>query len=128
MKFNEISQLLDKIATMPFSHVEIKDGDIEIVVDQGQKNEEIVAPTTEQSNVDEAIFVVKSPLVGLIHFDQSGAVGTQIIKKQVIAQIESMKLYNDIQSPVTGTVLEQLVDDGELVEFDQELFKIRIDG
>lgn len=128
MKFNEISQLLDKIATMPFSHVEIKDGDFQVTIDQGQPVEEKVVPVDVQLKTDEPNFIVKSPLVGLIHFDQAGAVGAKITKKQVIAQIESMKLYNDIQSPVTGIVLEQLVDDGELVEFNQELFKIRIDG
>ncbi|MHC9532232.1 acetyl-CoA carboxylase biotin carboxyl carrier protein [Dellaglioa sp. BT-FLS60] len=128
MKYNEISQLLDKIATMPFSHVEIKDGEFKVVIDQEQLAEKPVSKIKVQTDVNETIFVVKSPLVGLIHFDKMGEVGTQVTKKEVIAQIESMKLYNDIQSSVTGVILERLVDDGELVEFNQDLFKIRIDG
>lgn len=128
MKFNEINQLLDKIATMPFSHVEIEDGDFKVVVDQEKPAEKIKVVTDIKKDDNDTIFIVKSPLVGLVHFDKMGTIGTKIVKKQVIAQIESMKLYNDIQSPVTGIVLEQLVDDGELVEFDQELLKIRIDG
>jgi acetyl-CoA carboxylase biotin carboxyl carrier protein len=45
-------------------------------------------------------------------------------KGQVIAQIESMKLFNDIKAPQAGTVQRLLVEDGEGVAYDQPLVEL----
>ena len=38
-----------------------------------------------------------------------------------------MKLINEVKSPVTGTITKRLVNDGEMVEFDQPMFEIKED-
>jgi acetyl-CoA carboxylase biotin carboxyl carrier protein len=38
-----------------------------------------------------------------------------------------MKIYNDIKSPVTGTIIQILADECSLVEFEQPLVKVRVD-
>ncbi|RJP01987.1 acetyl-CoA carboxylase biotin carboxyl carrier protein [Exiguobacterium sp. RIT452] len=52
-------------------------------------------------------------------------VGDQIEVGQVICVLEAMKLFNNLNSEVAGTVVEILVADGDLVEFGQPLFRIR---
>lgn len=74
--------------------------------------------------------LVKSPLVGTFYAapaedaDPFVAVGDQVTKGQVVAIVEAMKLMNDIESDFSGTVAEVLVENGELVEYGQPLFRI----
>ncbi len=74
--------------------------------------------------------LVKSPLVGTFYAapaedaDPFVAVGDQVTKGQVVAIVEAMKLMNDIESDFAGTVAEVLVENGELVEYGQPLFRI----
>ena len=49
-------------------------------------------------------------------------VGQSIKKGDVLCIIEAMKLFNEIQSEVSGTVTKVLVDNGQPVEYDQPLF------
>lgn len=73
---------------------------------------------------------VKSPLVGTFYEAPSEgaepfvAVGDTVKKGQVIAIVEAMKLMNDIESDVDGTVAEVLVKNGETVEYGQPLFRV----
>ncbi|XCP86248.1 acetyl-CoA carboxylase biotin carboxyl carrier protein [Roseburia hominis] len=74
--------------------------------------------------------LVKSPLVGTFYAAPSEeaepfvAVGDTVKKGQVIAIVEAMKLMNDIESDVDGTVTEVLVKNGEAVEYGQPLFRV----
>ena len=52
-------------------------------------------------------------------------VGDKIKKGDVLCIIEAMKVMNEIQSDVSGELLEILVEDGVSVEFGQALYKIR---
>jgi acetyl-CoA carboxylase biotin carboxyl carrier protein len=72
--------------------------------------------------------VVKSPMVGTFYRSASpGAkpfaeVGTQIKEGDPICIIEAMKIMNEIESDMTGTVTKILVENGQAVEFGQPLF------
>jgi acetyl-CoA carboxylase biotin carboxyl carrier protein len=81
---------------------------------------------------DEAgIIYVKSPMVGT--FYRSGSpeskpyaeTGTKIVENSVVCIIEAMKIMNEIQAEIKGTVLEILVENGQPVEYGQKLFKIK---
>ena len=51
-------------------------------------------------------------------------VGDNIAKGDVLCVIEAMKLFNDIESEVTGKIVKALVEDSSPVEFDQPLFLV----
>jgi Biotin carboxyl carrier protein len=51
-------------------------------------------------------------------------VGNTIAEGHVLCVIEAMKLFNEIESEVSGTIVKILVDDASPVEFDQPLFVI----
>ena len=80
---------------------------------------------------DERNLVVKSPIVGTYYDSPSPAVaafvkvGDVVHPKQVLCIIESMKLMNEIESEVAGTVVAKLVENGRPVEYGESLFTIR---
>lgn len=74
--------------------------------------------------------VVKSPMVGTFYAAPSpdakpyASVGDRVEAGQVVCIIEAMKLMNEIETEVAGTVAKILVKNGEPVEFGQPLFEI----
>lgn len=73
---------------------------------------------------------IKSPMVGVFYSAPAPDkpafvnVGDKVEKGQVICIIEAMKIMNEITADKSGTICEILVDNGDVVEFDQPLFKL----
>ena len=86
--------------------------------------------TTETKEAKQEGFLVKSPLVGTFYAAPAEdaapyvAVGDTVKKGQIVAIVEAMKLMNDIECDFDGTVTEILVENGEMVEYGQPLFRI----
>ena len=55
------------------------------------------------------------------------SVGDRIQSGQTVCIIEAMKLMNELEAELTGEVVELLVEDGQPVEFDQPLIRVRVD-
>jgi acetyl-CoA carboxylase biotin carboxyl carrier protein len=75
---------------------------------------------------------IKSPIVGTF-YRASGPdkpvftkVGDQVKQGDVVCIIEAMKLFNEIESDVTGTIVKVLVEDASPVEYDQVLFLVEV--
>lgn len=82
---------------------------------------------------DEAGFAyVKSPMVGTFYRSPSPEnpafvdVSSKVEDKTVVCIIEAMKIMNEIQAEVKGTVVEVLVENGQPVEYGQRLFKVKV--
>ena len=68
---------------------------------------------------------VTSPLVGTFRPAKTAvALGAAVTSGQVIGIIEAMKLPNDVTAPCAGKVVELFVENGQFVEYGQELFAI----
>lgn len=73
---------------------------------------------------------IKSPMVGTFYRSPGPdkqvfvKVGDKVSKGQVVCIIEAMKLFNEIESDVDGTIIKVLTDDATPVEFDQPLFLV----
>ena len=78
----------------------------------------------------EGTHVVRAPMVGTVYrAPEPGGrpfvqVGDRVVAGQVVAVIEAMKLMNRVESPWSGTLTEILVEDADVVEFDQVLARI----
>jgi acetyl-CoA carboxylase biotin carboxyl carrier protein len=84
----------------------------------------------DDNKVPKDIITIVSPFVGTVEFVNQiklGGNNKHINKGDVICSVEAMKLFNDITSPVSGTIYEILVKDGHLVEYEQPILKIRAD-
>lgn len=79
---------------------------------------------------DAKYITVKSPIIGTFYRKPSPdksvfvEVGDSIKEGDVLCVIEAMKLFNEIESEVSGTIVKVLVDDSSPVEFDQPLFLV----
>jgi len=89
------------------------------------------AVTQEASVEDDSKYItVKSPIIGTFYRKPSPdkplfvEVGQTIAEGDVLCIIEAMKLFNEIESEVSGKVVKILVDDSSPVEFDQPLFLV----
>ena len=85
-----------------------------------------VAQAAENSNY----ITIKSPIIGTFYRKPTPdkpmfvEVGSTIAKGDVLCVIEAMKLFNEIESEVSGKIVKILVDDMSPVEYDQPLFLV----
>lgn len=105
--------------------IKLEKNDTPIVIQQTQ--------TTSQNESQEIVennTRVKSPVVGTFYQQRAEkhppfiTVGQKVKKGDVLCIIEAMKVMNEITSPVDGTILDILVNNEDLVQFDQELIII----
>ena len=88
------------------------------------------APAKEKTEDDSKYITIKSPIIGTFYRKPSPdkpvfvEVGDTIAAGDVLCVIEAMKLFNDIESEISGTIVKVLVDDSSPVEFDQPLFLV----
>lgn len=87
------------------------------------------APAAAPSE-DDNLITVKSPMIGTFYRSSSPDkptfvnVGDIIKEGDVLCIVEAMKLFNEIESEVSGTIVKVLVDDTSPVEYDQPLFLV----
>ena len=90
------------------------------------KNEGAAPKADENANY----VTIKSPIIGTFYRKPGPdkpvfvEVGSKIKDGDVLCVIEAMKLFNEIESEVKGTIVKVLVDDASPVEFDQPLFLV----
>ncbi|MDA7797492.1 acetyl-CoA carboxylase biotin carboxyl carrier protein [Flavobacteriaceae bacterium] len=89
-----------------------------------------VEATAEQSAADDNLITIKSPIIGTFYRKAAPdkptfvEVGDTVKDGAILCVIEAMKLFNEIESEISGTIVKILVDDASPVEFDQPLFVI----
>jgi acetyl-CoA carboxylase biotin carboxyl carrier protein len=97
-----------------------------------QQVSEAQAPAAAASKAEEdsKYVTIKSPIIGTFYRKPSPdkplfvEVGQTIAEGDVLCIIEAMKLFNEIESEVSGKIVKILVDDSSPVEFDQPLFLV----
>ncbi|SIQ00902.1 acetyl-CoA carboxylase biotin carboxyl carrier protein [Maribacter ulvicola] len=89
-----------------------------------------VSEAEKKKAEDDKYITIKSPIIGTFYRKPSPdkpvfvEVGDSIGTGDVLCVIEAMKLFNDIESEVSGKIVKILVDDSSPVEFDQPLFLV----
>lgn len=84
------------------------------------------APAAKADN----LITIKSPMIGTFYRRSSpdkpilAEVGAEVAPGKVVCIIEAMKLFNEIESEIKGTIVKVLVDDASPVEYDQPLFLV----
>ena len=148
MKVEEIEALIDFIAKSGLEEVNIETEQIKLAVKRNVSIVQPIAPApsapvpaqasqavtaaadTTGSQPTNHYVEFKAPMIGTFYqapnldappFVQ---VGDQIEKGQKLCVIEAMKLFNEIEADVAGTIIKVLVDDASPVAYDQPLFLI----
>jgi acetyl-CoA carboxylase biotin carboxyl carrier protein len=90
-----------------------------------------VASTPSAPVVADNLITIKSPMIGTFYRRASpdkplmAEEGTEVSPGKVVCIIEAMKLFNEIESEVKGTIVKVLVEDASPVEYDQPLFLVQ---
>jgi len=90
----------------------------------------VETPAAPKADETAKYITVKSPMIGTFYRKPSPdkpafvEVGKAIKVGDVLCVIEAMKLFNEIEAEVSGTIVKVLVDDSSPVEFDQPLFLV----
>ena len=153
MKLKEIQNLIKFVAKSGASEVSLEMQDVKITVKTSSDDPKVLmqdpivvpqqqtissaqptiiseasapAPSDDESNY----ITIKSPIIGTFYRKPSPdkppfvEVGDTVSEGAVLCVIEAMKLFNDIESEVSGKIVKILVDDTSPVEFDQPLFLV----
>ncbi len=97
---------------------------------QSDSSQKIISTYKEEENPNDKLITVKSPIIGTFYRRPAPdkepfvEIGRDIKEGDVLCVIEAMKLFNEIESEVSGKVVKILVDDSSPVEFEQPLFLI----
>lgn len=80
---------------------------------------------------EKGISIIKSPMVGTFYSAPSpespvfAEVGSKVKADSIVCIIEAMKVMNEIQAELSGTITEVLVENGDAIEYGQPLFKVK---
>ena len=153
MKLKEIQNLIKFVAKSGASEVSLEMEDVKITVKTNREPSQLLvqepvvvpqpqapvppmpvvqvdAPIESSPEEDSNLITIKSPIIGTFYRKPSPdkpsfvEVGDSISEGTVLCVIEAMKLFNDIESEVSGKIVKILVDDTSPVEFDQPLFLV----
>ena len=163
MKFQEILELIDKVAEKEISSLEIEQAGTKLKIEGKQTHAPVIAayspgysqesspevkplplpaaPPTEaekaearkkeEEESEAGLHIITSPIVGTFYRSpnpESGPfvnVGDRISKGKVLCIIEAMKLMNEIESDVEGTIARIYPQNGQPVEYGEKLFAVK---
>lgn len=150
MDLKEIQNLIKFVAKSGASEVSLETEDFKINIKTGGSGEvqvvqaapQVVAPPAPAAPApaaaekpvaeedDSKYITIKSPMIGTFYRrpspdkDAFANVGDEIKPGTVVCIIEAMKLFNEIESEVSGKIVKVLADDQTPVEYDQPLFLV----
>ena len=133
-----IKELVENLKEFELTELEYQEGQTKIKVSKASKGLDqiktsAVTPQNKavlKSTDDSDGIRVKSPIIGTFYRKPSPdkpvfvEVGTEIKEGDVLCVIEAMKLFNEIESEVSGKIVKVLVEDSTPVEFGQPLFLV----
>jgi len=152
MEYKQIQELIKTINKSNISELSIEEKDFKITIKQEQTTVEpqyimtapaampvaapamaaaspaAAAPSPAPAAASTNQITVKSPMIGTFYRSAGPDkapfvnVGDEIKAGQVVCIIEAMKLFNEIESEVSGRIVKVMVDDASPVEYDQALF------
>lgn len=92
-----------------------------------------VEPKTDKSAASAGKYItIKSPMIGTFYRSSSPDkpsfvnIGDEVSAGKVVGIIEAMKLFNEIESEISGKIVKVLVENASPVEYDQELFLVEV--
>lgn len=104
----------------------------EVVEQKTEESNPTIAETkTTETNTVDYDYEIKSPMVGTFYRapspedDPYVSVGSQVEPSTIVCIVEAMKLFNEIEAEVSGEIVEILVENEELVEYGQPLFRVK---
>ncbi len=94
---------------------------------------EVANPTVNTADQDDSsLHVIKSPMIGTFYARPNPdaepfvQVGSMVSQSETVCILEAMKLLNEVHADVNGEIIEILVNDGQIIEYGQPLFTVKV--
>lgn len=151
MDIKEIKELLEVIQSSGIEEFEMEEAGVRLrirntspgqghhqgssaqpVSNPGPAAEVALQSASEEKQEEEDLYVFTAPIVGTFYLTPKPdaeafvQIGEHVTKNSVVCIIEAMKIFNQIESDVSGEIVAILVENGQPVEFGEPLFKIRL--
>ena len=145
MDIRKVKKLIELIEESDIAEIEIHEGEETVRISRASSVAPLTIsapaqskPTTtkvqEEENYDEPEgHIVRAPMVGTFYRAPSPTsnpfvdVGSNIKSGETVCIIEAMKIFNDIDSEISGVVEEILIENGSPVEYGQKIISVRLD-
>jgi len=150
MDISQIKKLIQLLNDNNLGELKVQEGDFKITIRHrdfvkhssthqpqanmvAQPQTSVAAPTTETKKEETPsgnFSTIKAPMIGTFYRSAGEGkepfvkVGDKIKKGDVLCIIEAMKLFNEIQSEVSGKIVKVMVDNAQAVEYDQSIFLV----
>lgn len=151
MEINEVKELLNQFNDSNLTEFDLREGSFELYMNKNQTSRQTVVPAQPEPVAETAApvpatnteaesaptvkntgegQVITSPIVGIVYLQASPeqpafkSVGETVKQGETVCIIEAMKLLNEITSEFDGTITEILVENEDVVEYGQPLFRI----
>ncbi len=142
MNIEKIKALVEILEESSLSKLEIEEKDLKVKLEKFGGNAVMSAPQSVATVPTQALTdtnqtvpategeVITSPMVGTFYSSPSPdspafiKIGSPVAKGDKICILEAMKIFNEIEAEFDCTILEFLVEDGEVVEYDTPLFRV----
>ncbi|MEQ9405529.1 MAG: acetyl-CoA carboxylase biotin carboxyl carrier protein [Cyclobacteriaceae bacterium] len=148
MKAKEIQELINFLSDSGLEEVNIETEDFKVSIKRSAEQRVVASapaavqaapapvaaapapPSTESGSADSNLIEIKSPMIGTFYRSanpESPAfveVGSTVKPGDPVCIIEAMKLFNEIESEVSGKIVKVLIDNSQPVEYDQPLFLV----
>ncbi|MEH7084489.1 acetyl-CoA carboxylase biotin carboxyl carrier protein [Neobacillus drentensis] len=91
---------------------------------------DITVNTADQA--ESSLHVIKSPMIGTFYARPNPdaepfvQVGAMVAQSETVCILEAMKLLNEVHADVNGEIIEILVNDGQIIEYGQPLFTVKV--
>ena len=119
---NQVVESVSHVATAP----QVVSQPVPLPVVSEKASEPVAAPAPAKSNLIE----IKSPMIGTFYRAANPenppfvSVGDKVESGSTVGIIEAMKLFNEIETEISGTIVKVLVENATPVEYDQPLFLV----
>ncbi len=157
MDITLIKKLIKVVEDSDITEFSVEEGDLKLKISKASKEvqtqqyiQPMQAPMPQQANIqiapatqkseeveiekaDPNLVEVKSPIVGTFYrspapdADPYVQIGDKVSEGNVLCIVEAMKLMNEIESDVSGTIVKVLVENATPVEYNQPLFLVKKD-
>lgn len=153
MKTNELKEIIALIEQSNIDVLKLEKGDFKLfyqkpnaknllndedklvttkTVEEDQSLETIIDSAETDTEDKDNFHTITAPMIGTFYARPNPdaepfvQVGTKIAKNETVCILEAMKLLNEVSSEVDGEIIDILVKDGQIIEFGQPLFTVRV--
>ena len=145
MDFKKIKKLISLLESSNIESLDVEDEQLKVKISKGSASPvvhtQVAAPTpttpvqqsapAESADPEAGFKKITSPMVGTFYAAPNPespdfvSKGSTISTGEVVCVVEAMKLFNEIESEISGTIEKVCVNSGDPVEFGQTLFLVR---